>query len=522
MLEVKSLSNLTGNPVDQPIALRFRGLQKAFGGQTVLDKVTAALHPGEVVLLQGANGSGKTTLLNALTGNLAPDAGEIELFTNGKSEDFRFPSQWWQSLNPLTRFAPEQLASLGVSRTWQDIRLFPTLTLLDNITVATPKQLGENPIWALLRRPEILKQEGNNRRDAQTKLAQLGLGGREKSSADQVSLGQSKRVAIARAVQAGAKILFLDEPLAGLDAPGIAEVMQLLESLALQERVTLVIVEHIFNIPRILELATTVWTLADGKLTVESVAKVKNLDAGDRILPSQPESIIPAWLKDIAGEGGKINHLNLPGGAVLSLVMANGLTPGAIMLEVEDLVVYRGKRLVIGDRAEDGQVQGLSFSLHQGELALLQAPNGWGKTSLLEAIAGLIPMDRGIIRLIGRPIHKLPTWERIGLGLSFLQSRDNVFASLTVTEALRLYKVRSPSESLKPLLKHKISDLSGGQKQKLALSGLQTKRTAIQMLDEPFSALDLSSLQIPFNILKPSAEKTYLIAIPSTIQAISL
>src|SRR6185295_16083726 len=98
----------------------------------------------------------------------------------------------------------------------------------------------------------------------------LGLRGREISSCDKISLGQSKRVAIASSVQAGAQILFLDEPLAGLDSPGITDVIALLGQVVREQQITLVIVEHVFNIQRILDLATTVWTLEKGRVRVES------------------------------------------------------------------------------------------------------------------------------------------------------------------------------------------------------------------------------------------------------------
>jgi branched-chain amino acid transport system ATP-binding protein len=139
--------------------MRAEGLRKSFGGQTVLDGVSLDLKQGEVVLLRGANGSGKTTLLNILTGNLEPDAGRIQLFTNGETEQFDFPRSWWQELNPLDRFLPERLAQEGVGRTWQDIRLFSTQSLQDNIAVATPDQIGENPIWAFLRRFKVRDEE---------------------------------------------------------------------------------------------------------------------------------------------------------------------------------------------------------------------------------------------------------------------------------------------------------------------------------------------------------------------------
>jgi ABC-type branched-subunit amino acid transport system ATPase component len=142
-------------------------------------------------------------------------------------------------------------------------------------SLATPDQIGESPLGAILRSVAVRKEENRLLAEADSLLAELGLQGRETSSAGLVSLGQSKRVAIARAVRAGARILFLDEPLAGLDAVGIADVVEMLERLAHDDQLTLVIVEHLFNIPRILDFATTVWTLSNGKLEVESPSAVR-------------------------------------------------------------------------------------------------------------------------------------------------------------------------------------------------------------------------------------------------------
>ena len=111
-----------------PLLLRVSGLGCAFGGQQVLDDVSVELRQGEVVLLRGANGSGKTTLLNILTGNLVPDRGSIELHTGKQPIRFEFPRRMW-----ARGFAPDNLARLGVGRTWQDIRLFDTQSLANNI-----------------------------------------------------------------------------------------------------------------------------------------------------------------------------------------------------------------------------------------------------------------------------------------------------------------------------------------------------------------------------------------------------
>lgn len=522
----------------EQVLLGVRHLQKSFGGQKVLDGVSVQLRQGEVVLLRGANGSGKTTFLNILTGNLEPDAGLIELFSKTKPEQFRFPRLWWQQLNPWSHFTPEQVAQSGIGRTWQDIRLFKTQSLADNIVVATPGQLGENPFWALLRRDLVGKQERRIRRDAQARLEQLGLAERGTSSADRVSLGQSKRVAIARAVQAGAKILCLDEPLAGLDAPGIAEVMGLLNQLVGQGQVTLIIVEHIFNIPRILELATTVWTLVEGQVTVETPAQLRIQDSGvsgvvvehhSDIRPSlapvgnqksQIEMGIQNWLQEVAGVEGKIEEQALPGGARLSWVSPEGVIRGAALLEVEDLVVYRSQRLVIGQRGGNGQVQGLSFTLRQGELAVLQAPNGWGKTTLLEAISGLLPVSGGVIRLKGNPIGRLPPWERVKLGLSMLQARDSLFPGLTVREALKLAQISQIPDNITNLLSKRVSALSGGEKQKVALTCIVNRLfLKVAIIDEPYSALDPMAVNYFSTRFVEVVQRSgsILVCVPSTI-----
>lgn len=513
-LEVRTKRESVPSPAGEKIILRIEGLQKAFGGQVVLDGVSLELRQGEVALLRGDNGSGKTTLLNILTGNLEPDAGAIQLFTNEVKENFHFPGRWWQGLNPFNRFTPERMSREGVGRTWQEIRLFPTQNLRDNIALATPGQLGENPVWALLRRRAVQRQERVILNSAEEALSELGLKGREISSADKVSLGQSKRVAIARAVQTGARILFLDEPLAGLDEAGVGEVMNLLEKLAYDEKITLVIVEHVFNISRILDLATTVWTLGSGKVTVETSASVR------AEIEQTAVNGIQDWIGEMTGTDSNIVNRKLPGGAVLSTVIAAGSNANPVALEVEDLVVCRGKRIVIGERAQDARLRGLSFTLHKGQLAFLQAPNGWGKTTLLEAIAGLIPITRGSIQLNGKPVQDSPAWERAANGMSLLQARNHSFPGLSVREVLRLSHVSSISENIAHLLERYMSDLSGGEKQKVALvCATNGANFTVGLFDEPFSALDTSflayfskKLRINFSL------NSFFIAVPSMLR----
>lgn len=489
--------------------LRIRDLRKTFGGQVVLDGASAELREGEVVLLRGNNGSGKTTLLNILSGNLEPDGGSIHLQVNGASEHFKFPRRWWENLNPFDHFTPERVAREGVGRTWQDVRLFNSMTLAENIAVASPRQAGENPLNVLLRRGRMRREERYNREATSSRLRGLGLGDRENSSADRISLGQTKRVAIARAVQAGARILFLDEPLAGLDAQGIDYVLELLRELVREHRVTLVIVEHVFNIPRVLDLADTVWTLRDGKITIESSTIVRGQS------PKSCGTDIITWLAKLLGPQTSITQESLAGGATLWKLRTqgadsrNGEPP---LLEVRDLVVHRGNRLVIGKKDSPKATEGFSFNIADKEIAVLQAPNGWGKTTLADAIAGIIPVVGGQVRFRGSSIEHLPTWERSHRKVGFVPSRNCLFPSLSANECRKLAGRDGIKESPGFSLNRPIGSLSGGERQQTVLE--MARPTELGIYDEPFSALDENLVGQSFRRITALGHNAILILLP--------
>jgi branched-chain amino acid transport system ATP-binding protein len=508
---------VNGQLADRPVVLEFDDLQKSFGGHQVLQGVSAQLRQGEVVLLRGDNGSGKTTLLNILSGNLEPDKGNIHLKANGSAERFHFPRRWWQELNPFDHFTPERVAWEGVGRTWQDVRLFSTASLADNIAAATPRQTGENPLNALFCPGAVRQMERENQAKSQKILVRLGLIGRNDSSSDRVSLGQTKRVAIARAVQGGAKVLFLDEPLAGLDRQGIEGVMGLLSELVQQHSLTLVIVEHVFNIPRILDLADTVWTLEDGQIAVESPTDVRK--QRDECFGVDTVSRIAKAL----GDDREVICEALPGGASLMRISSQhceARNPGPPLLELRDLVVRRGKRVVIGWEDASGTVQGLSFSVAHGEIAILQAPNGWGKTTLLEALAGTIPIERGKFCLDGIVMASLPSWERVRQGLAYLRAKSSAFLQLEVCESLRLAGIMENHDLMaKALQTRVVSSLSGGERQKLALA-CHSRSAKCHLLDEPFSALDAKSLAAwqALTKLQCDVNSGILMALPNTTE----
>lgn len=468
-----------------------RGVRKAFGGHLVLDGVDIELRQGEVVLLRGENGSGKTTLLNILTGNLEPDSGAIEYSADDSPRTYHFPRRWWQELNPWDHFRPEFVASEGLGRTWQDTRLFGAQSLRDNIGVAMPRQPGENPALVLLTPGRVQRAEREIRERADAMLAQLGLEGRERSSADKISLGQSKRVAIARAVAAGTRILFLDEPLAGLDQQGIRNVLDLLESIVRDHSVTLVIVEHVFNLPQLAYLATSDWLLEGGKLTSSKTAPAPEQRL-ESLLVRQP--MRPGWFHLLLDKDSQVIDEPLPRGAILTRIRSTKPNSGnpKPVLEIRNLMVQRGSRVVIG-LDDERELSGFNLSLHQGEIAILQAPNGWGKTSLAEAITGLTEIAEGQIIFAGHEVQDCSVWERSRYQVHFVRSREHLFPRLTVQETLKISGVRDIPPYLQPLLRRRVSQLSGGERQKLCLA-LIPSQARITILDEPFSALSEHAL----------------------------
>lgn len=506
------------------VLVRARKITKTFGGQHVLDGVSLDVASGDVILLRGPNGCGKTTLLNVLSGNLAPEAGTLELLFDTAPVCLRFPRKWWK--NNAVSFSPESFSRKGMGRSWQEVRLFESLSLVDNIAIAGRDQPGEDPRHVLagsvLRHlPVRLRAAlpGPLRRSAQTqehekdvqararaRLARLGLADRVDSTAERVSLGQAKRVAISRAVEAGAQVLLLDEPLAGLDDVGAREVLSLLATLAREGAVALVIVEHVFNVQRLVAFATKVWTLENGRLTTE------HLDEGCTNTVSASQRVVPDYVRRV---GMAAISQPLQGRAVLRRV--GGSHQGCDSdpwLEIIDLVVFRRQRLVIGEWKPDGTIAGLSLSLHLGEIGVLQAPNGWGKTTLLEAIAGLVPVTRGVIRVGGNVVHSWECWRRAAAGLGFLRSRDNVFPGLSVRDVLRLSGSIRPHGGIEPLLNRKMSDLSGGERQRVAFECAARPGVKLLLLDEPFSSLDVSGIEDAWNRTRDRSDLACLIAEP--------
>ena len=201
-------------------ALEIRGLQKRFGGLAATRDVSLRVMPGERRLLIGPNGAGKTTLFNLLTGDLAADAGSIQLF--GRE---------------LGRLPTRQRVRAGLARTYQILTLFPRETLIHNVAMALigTGDMGWIPWGAFDRRPEL-------RAAAEACLARAGLGGLGDRIVASTAYGERRRLELAMALAQQPRVLLLDEPLAGLSAAERETVAAVLDQLP--RDMAVVLIEH--------------------------------------------------------------------------------------------------------------------------------------------------------------------------------------------------------------------------------------------------------------------------------------
>jgi branched-chain amino acid transport system ATP-binding protein len=197
-----------------------RGLAKRFGDRVVLQDIGFEVGEGEIHGMMGPNGAGKTTCFHVLTGRYRPDAGRVTF----RGRD-------------VTGLAPRHIARLGIARSFQVMNLFDDYTALENALVATP-ELRAHGFDTIRDAGQLLPA----RERAAQVLADVGLAGKEQVRAKSLSYGDRRALEIGVALAADPKLLFLDEPTAGLGAAGLARVAELIQRL--RGRLTLIVIEH--------------------------------------------------------------------------------------------------------------------------------------------------------------------------------------------------------------------------------------------------------------------------------------
>lgn len=452
--------------------LEVSGLGCNFGGLAAVSKVSFIAHAGEILGLIGPNGAGKTTLFNLITGLVKPSAGEVRV--HGQA---------------ATGLAPHEVASLGVARTFQHIRLFETQSVLENVLTGCHLQGQSNALGALARSAAHAHQESQEVARAREALALVdtSLVTREASLVRHLSYPDRRRVEVARAIATGSKLLLLDEPAAGMTPEEIAAMVD--DIVALRGRgYTIIVIEHHMD------------------LIAAACDRVIALDHGEVIAAGTPSEIaahpevIRAYLGSTRAES-----------APASIGADASAGPS---LEVSPILELAGVHASYGPAAV---LQGIDIEVHPGEVVALLGANAAGKSTAIKTIMGKLRPSRGEIRFMGRRVDGRPTNEIVRMGIGIVPEGRRVFYELTVLENLEAAAeasaaatgkartragadVRAANQSqveqvinLFPVLAERRSQLagtlSGGEQQMLAIARALVASPQLICMDEPSMGL---------------------------------
>ncbi|MEX2542847.1 MAG: ABC transporter ATP-binding protein [Trueperaceae bacterium] len=214
--------------------LDIQGVSKSFGGLRAISDLSFSVEKGEIVSVIGPNGAGKTTLFNLITGVYRPDRGGIDF--EGRT---------------LVGNSPDKIVQRGIARTFQNLRLFTNLTVLDNILIPQHHKLHSNWLAAVLRTPGYLRKEREVHETALEKLSFFGprlMSYRLHQPVINLSYANRRRTEMARAMATGAKLLLLDEPSAGMNPKETTEITRIIRRMRDEGGYTVLLVEHKMNV----------------------------------------------------------------------------------------------------------------------------------------------------------------------------------------------------------------------------------------------------------------------------------
>ncbi|KRN94442.1 ABC transporter ATP-binding protein [Pediococcus stilesii] len=244
--------------------LKIDNLAKKFGGLTAVSNVSMHLNQNELVALIGPNGAGKTTLFNLLTGVISASSGSIVL--DGRN-----------GAVTLNGKKASQIAQMGLARTFQNIRLFKEMTVVENVMVAMTDRFNENFFSSIFRTPAFYKKEQMMKDEALKLLTIFNLEKQAETKAKNLPYGIQRRLEIVRTLATNPQILFLDEPAAGMNPEETADLTRLIIKVQKMFQITILLIEHDMSL--VMNVAERIYVLDHGSLLAEGTpAEIQDND----------------------------------------------------------------------------------------------------------------------------------------------------------------------------------------------------------------------------------------------------
>ena len=238
--------------------LKINNVTMQFGGVTAVNNLNIEVEEGKIEALIGPNGAGKTTAFNVITGVYSPTKGNVVY----KGEN-------------ITGLTPDKITKKGIARTFQNIRLYKNLTVLDNILIANHLRLNSDFLSCTLRLPWANKEERQMREKSEMLLDKLGLLRLKNEIAHSLPYGEQRKLEIARALATDAKILLLDEPAAGMNPSETMELSSFIHTIRDEFKLTIFMIEHHMDL--VMEISEKIYVLDFGQLIAQGTAnEVKN------------------------------------------------------------------------------------------------------------------------------------------------------------------------------------------------------------------------------------------------------